>query len=1037
MSIIPNPEANFTPPLKGYSGQGAFRFWCQTVLPLVYDDSLSYYELLNKVVTYLNNTISDVANMEDNVQGLHDAYVSLQNYVNEYFSTLNVQEEIDAKLDEMASDGTLSALVSPLLPDMIADWLSEHITPTTPVVDNTLTIEGAAADAKTVGVNMMYPKSIAPYISGDDVIDLNNVLEQGHYVIDASHTITNAPDNFVPTGFIVERFRIGTTAIFVRQVAFKFGFADGEKYYIRHCNVNGSWSEWKPFDTIDALTVIVPYNYNLADISHYGLGDNGAWNMSTAQNTCIFPIPKGVKKIRVTAGTNGAIIAFLKTFEPVVGETGDYSTNHPARITLNAGTTDVYTIGSDDIYMYTMLITADSANRYRTPVTKLICPELVTDDKLYIPGLPADAAACGAVATTANYNKQDLKHLNIHNYLAMKDNETTSNGVTFTPNGDGSYTIKRITQSSTFSIYNLTNSTDPLSTYDLQAGDTCYIGLQDAENCRLQIFSYDSESTSTYLGTAYKDYPEIMITIPDTSVGLLVRLRINAGDDANETVYPYFTHRATTDPANSIIPRVTYGRAITDNAGAITTETITVDGVVTEVSTVHLDAVKLPGYYIIDSNMTVDGAPEGFRPQFIAVDNMRTYVSNGFIRQTIGRMTTNIDTVYYRFTNSLGTAFNNWAQIAGGSGGVINNYTYNNTNTFENTISQNTYNVTATPTISAENLYYLAPSGDTSDRTNDIATMLQTNGVCRLGAGTYYVGNLQMPNNSAIIGVGAHTVIRLLDSVTDGYAVRMSEACSIENCVIRGAESYSARRLEAATPGTRVGILWSGADSVLPTRGLLSNLRIENFNGSGVLCRESTMQTIRNMLISNCFFSACDAGLNIAYLSEFHQVVNCHFYGCYYGVINNGGNNNFSNCDFVSNATHFQINNTSGTLQNPAHSVMSNCEMAHAYGLSESGEFISNSGKAIEIIGIPGGYHFTGCAFGYGKIVLTNSGGITFTGCMWSGGRDYNVIEITAGTGILFNGCIFASNPDVRITDNDVTRFVNCYTKDGLTNVNP
>ena len=50
MSITPNDPANFTPTMQGYTGQGSFRFWCQTVLPLVYDDSLSYYELLNKVV---------------------------------------------------------------------------------------------------------------------------------------------------------------------------------------------------------------------------------------------------------------------------------------------------------------------------------------------------------------------------------------------------------------------------------------------------------------------------------------------------------------------------------------------------------------------------------------------------------------------------------------------------------------------------------------------------------------------------------------------------------------------------------------------------------------------------------------------------------------------------------------------------------------------------------------------------------------------------------------------------------------------------
>lgn len=35
-----------------------FDFWCQKVLPLVYDDSLSYYEVLCKVVDKLNQCIS-------------------------------------------------------------------------------------------------------------------------------------------------------------------------------------------------------------------------------------------------------------------------------------------------------------------------------------------------------------------------------------------------------------------------------------------------------------------------------------------------------------------------------------------------------------------------------------------------------------------------------------------------------------------------------------------------------------------------------------------------------------------------------------------------------------------------------------------------------------------------------------------------------------------------------------------------------------------------------------------------------------------
>lgn len=48
-----------------------FRFWCQKVLPLVYDESLSYYELLCKVVDYLNKLI-DGNNQIRDILDIHE-----------------------------------------------------------------------------------------------------------------------------------------------------------------------------------------------------------------------------------------------------------------------------------------------------------------------------------------------------------------------------------------------------------------------------------------------------------------------------------------------------------------------------------------------------------------------------------------------------------------------------------------------------------------------------------------------------------------------------------------------------------------------------------------------------------------------------------------------------------------------------------------------------------------------------------------------------------------------------------------------------
>lgn len=63
---------DFTPTLTGYSEQKKLPYWCQKVLPLVYDESLSYYEVLGKMVTYINNLIEDVATLETNLETLRE-----------------------------------------------------------------------------------------------------------------------------------------------------------------------------------------------------------------------------------------------------------------------------------------------------------------------------------------------------------------------------------------------------------------------------------------------------------------------------------------------------------------------------------------------------------------------------------------------------------------------------------------------------------------------------------------------------------------------------------------------------------------------------------------------------------------------------------------------------------------------------------------------------------------------------------------------------------------------------------------------------
>ena len=72
-----------------------FRFWCQKVLPLVYDDSLSYYEVLCKVVQYINGLIDSDKEIIEDVAQLRKELDEVESWIEnwdsrayEYFSQI-------------------------------------------------------------------------------------------------------------------------------------------------------------------------------------------------------------------------------------------------------------------------------------------------------------------------------------------------------------------------------------------------------------------------------------------------------------------------------------------------------------------------------------------------------------------------------------------------------------------------------------------------------------------------------------------------------------------------------------------------------------------------------------------------------------------------------------------------------------------------------------------------------------------------------------------------------------------------------------
>lgn len=184
-----------------------FRIFCQKVIPLAFDESLSYLELLYSLLHYLKEVvIPAVNNNADAVTELQNLYNELKSYVDNYFENLDVQEEINNKLDEMAESGQLTDIIAQYLElagvlayDTVADLKS---------ADNLTN----GSIAKTLG-NTTYNDGYGAFykirtILNTDIIDNNNIVALTNFNNLVAEKIYNKNLNFLPNFYIGAFFKV-------------------------------------------------------------------------------------------------------------------------------------------------------------------------------------------------------------------------------------------------------------------------------------------------------------------------------------------------------------------------------------------------------------------------------------------------------------------------------------------------------------------------------------------------------------------------------------------------------------------------------------------------------------------------------------------------------------------------------------------------------------------------------------------------------------------------------------------------------------
>ena len=86
-------------------------FWCQTVLPLTFDDSISYYEAICKLANYVNNIVDDLQTISDEIDQINVRIDGVIEYVNNYFENLDLTSTVTNVINNMYQEGDFNEII--------------------------------------------------------------------------------------------------------------------------------------------------------------------------------------------------------------------------------------------------------------------------------------------------------------------------------------------------------------------------------------------------------------------------------------------------------------------------------------------------------------------------------------------------------------------------------------------------------------------------------------------------------------------------------------------------------------------------------------------------------------------------------------------------------------------------------------------------------------------------------------------------------------------------------------------------------------
>ena len=231
--------------------------------------------------------------LQDDWAATSAEWASYKDYIDNYFRNLDVSEEVLAALRIFAADGTLNNIMDPVIAKETADWLAKHISATAgeTVIDTSLTVAGAAADAKAAGDAIRNTAQLP-------VSDLDDLFTGGWYFIGYNDVIDNAP---VARG---QRY-VKCVKVSGSNVMQIFYDVSHHLEYQR-AYVNDTWLPWKLTNYSLNKMILVENDTNLNDLVNIGQYYIG---YSTPVSNC--PVNVGQRYLDVVSPNTSTVMQIL------------------------------------------------------------------------------------------------------------------------------------------------------------------------------------------------------------------------------------------------------------------------------------------------------------------------------------------------------------------------------------------------------------------------------------------------------------------------------------------------------------------------------------------------------------------------------------------------------------------------------------------------------------------------------------------------------------------------------------------------------